>query len=139
MNHYIFDTDHLSLHQRDPNLLQAYLSVIPADEIAITVVTAEEQLRGRFLQVSKAKTEPDLSLAYRRLRVTIGWLNQYQILDYNEAASRFFSLLRQQKIRIGTQDLRIAAIALSVGAILVTRNAVDFSQIPGLMIEDWSK
>lgn len=42
------------------------------------------------------------------------------------------------KIRIGTQDLRIAAIVISQNAILVTRNQRDFSRIPGLQFEDWT-
>ncbi|MCT7982610.1 type II toxin-antitoxin system VapC family toxin [Laspinema sp. A4] len=46
--------------------------------------------------------------------------------------------LIQQRIRIGTQDLKIGAIALSRNTILVTRNRRDFEQIPGLQWEDWT-
>jgi tRNA(fMet)-specific endonuclease VapC len=45
--------------------------------------------------------------------------------------------LRQQRIRISTLDLRIAAIVLAVDGVLVTRNLTDFQQVPSLAIEDW--
>jgi tRNA(fMet)-specific endonuclease VapC len=49
-----------------------------------------------------------------------------------------FDQLRGMKTRVGTNDLAIAAITLSVAGALVTRNAVDFKRIPGLTIEDWT-
>jgi tRNA(fMet)-specific endonuclease VapC len=44
----------------------------------------------------------------------------------------------RQKIRIGTQDLRIAALVMANNGILVTRNRQDFERVPGLRFEDWS-
>ena len=66
-------------------------------------------------------------------------LNDFTVLDFDEGASQQFESLRQQKIRIGTQDLRIASIVLATGGILVSRNRKDFRQVPNLTIEDWSQ
>jgi tRNA(fMet)-specific endonuclease VapC len=61
------------------------------------------------------------------------------VMDFSqEAASRYAELLRQ-KIRIGTQDLRIASIVIANNGILVTRNQKDFSRVPGLTFEDWTQ
>ena len=48
-----------------------------------------------------------------------------------------FTRFRKQGIRIGTMDLRIASIALAHVATLLTRNTVDFAQVPGLCFENW--
>ena len=45
--------------------------------------------------------------------------------------------LRDQRIRVGTQDLTIASIALAHDATLLARNTVDFAKVPGLRFENW--
>jgi tRNA(fMet)-specific endonuclease VapC len=42
-----------------------------------------------------------------------------------------------QKIRVSTHDLRIAAICVSASATLISRNRADFQRIPGLDVEFW--
>jgi tRNA(fMet)-specific endonuclease VapC len=46
--------------------------------------------------------------------------------------------LKSQRIRIGTQDLRIASIVLAHEGVLLSRNARDFDRVPNLIIENWT-
>jgi len=59
------------------------------------------------------------------------------LIDYDAEAASKFEQLRQAKVRIGTKDLRIAAICLANNATLLSRNLKDFGQVPGLNVEDW--
>jgi tRNA(fMet)-specific endonuclease VapC len=73
------------------------------------------------------------------LRLTIESLQEFEQIDFDLEAELIYHQLRQQKIRIGTQDLRIASIALANQATLLTRNNRDFSQVPNLIIDDWTR
>jgi len=54
-------------------------------------------------------------------------------------AARLYSDLRHKKFTVSDADLLIAAFCLVDGFILVTNNAKDFINIPGLQIVDWTK
>lgn len=60
------------------------------------------------------------------------------VWQYAEAAAQQFASLQKAKIRIGTQDLKIASIALTTQATLLTRNIRDYSRIPDMRLEDWT-
>jgi tRNA(fMet)-specific endonuclease VapC len=135
---YILDTDSVTYHQLGrPGLVQRVAQVAPA-EIAATVVTLYEQLRGRLAAINRQQNDRDLQLALQRLQQTQAYFCRVQIIPFDDAAVALYRELLQQKLRIGSQDLRIAAIVLSHKAILVTSNRRHFDQIPGLQIEDWN-
>ncbi len=135
---FILDSDHLSLHQRGHIPLKTHLLQVPTKQIAISIVSVEELIRGRLAQIRKA-TKPDTRVkAYYWLSRTFSFLNNFTVIEYNSQAELHFQKLILQKLRVGTQDLKIAAIALSQNAILVTRNRQDFERISTLKIEDWS-
>jgi tRNA(fMet)-specific endonuclease VapC len=75
---------------------------------------------------------------YARLQETLEYFTRVRVLPFDESAAQWFCRLSQQRIRIGTQDLRIAAIALANGCIVITRNRRDFERVPGLAVEDWT-
>ena len=58
----------------------------------------------------------------------------YPILDYDERADAIFDKLKAIKGRPATKDLRIASIAISHDATLVTGNVGDFEKVPMLKL-----
>ena len=138
MTLFVLDTDHLSLYQRNAEPLLSKLLSHPADELAITIVTVEEQLRGRLAQITKATTAAHLNERYRWLGETVDQLARLPVLYFDDKATSLYETLLSRRVRIGTQDLRIAAIVLGQSAVLLTRNSQDFSRIPELQIDDWT-
>jgi tRNA(fMet)-specific endonuclease VapC len=134
----ILDTDTLSLAQRSHPLIVKRLKALPPKQRGITVISVEEQLRGRLAQITKAKSGDEFLRAYFLLEQTHRGLCKIQRFAFDDNAQQRFDQLKRQKIRIGTLDLRIAAIALENNAVLVTRNRQDFIKIPNLEIEDWA-
>ncbi len=129
---HIFDTDHICLLQRrDANVI-ARLERISLDERAVTILTVIEQIQGRLAVIHHATSEADVARGCERLQETMGFYASIYVLPYDVEAQLQFAHLRRQQGRIGTQDLRIAAIALSKNATLVTRNTRDFAKVPGL-------
>ena len=138
MSLFVLDTDHLSLYQRGAEPLLSKLLSHPPDELAITIVTVEEQLRGRLAQIRKATNAAHLNERYRWLGETVDQLARLPVLYLDDKATTLYETLLSQKVRIGTQDLRIAAIVLNQNAVLLTRNSQDFSRVPGLQLNDWT-
>lgn len=57
------------------------------------------------------------------------------ILPFDEAAARVYATLSFKRARF---DRLLAAHALSIGATVITNNEADFSDVPGLKIENWT-
>jgi tRNA(fMet)-specific endonuclease VapC len=135
---YLLDSDHLSLYQRGYEPLRTHLFELPPEQICISIISVEELLRGRLAQVHRGKSPDDRVKSYYWLSKTLDFLCGFNVLKYDPHAEAHFQNLCLKKIRIGIQDIKIASIALSNNAILVTPNRKDFDQIPSLEIEDWS-
>lgn len=138
----ILDTDHLSLRHFPESAvavnIMARLASMRILQIITTIVTYEEQTRGWLKEIAGAKDFRREIEAYRRLNRNLDGFRECRVLDFEERAAAELLRLRRMKIRIGTMDLKIAAIALVHDATLLSRNLRDFQKVPGLKVEDWT-
>ena len=134
MIRWLLDTDIVSLWAQGNAAICQRLIAMPSDELAISIVTAEELLGGWYADLRKASTDDRLLWTYSSLETTLAFLRRITVISFDAAALQLAQKYRSQKIRVGTNDLRIAATASSRNLILVTRNVSDFGLIPGLTL-----
>jgi tRNA(fMet)-specific endonuclease VapC len=111
----------------------------PPQSVTTTVITYEEQSRGRLASVNAARTAQELVAAYANLRQHLNNYSSIRIIAFDDTAATTAEMLRSSKLRLGTMDLRIASIALTRDALLLSRNLRDFQKVPGLRVEDWTR
>ncbi len=139
----ILDTDHISLLDRKDSVeayrLMERLHKLNPDEIATTIITYEEQMRGWLAYIAKARSIEQQVMAYEFLKEFVKGYCEINIVKFDNDVALVFERLRRSRIRIGTMDLKIAAIASANEALLLSRNLKDFEQVPNLRVEDWTK
>lgn len=136
---YVLDTDTLTrLHAGHPKVSER-IQHHGDSELATTIITKVELLRGRFEFLLKAANGADLLKAQAWLDRTESLLAELVIVPFDAAAATEFDLLRaSSKLRkVGRADLLIASIALARRAVVVTRNLRDFRRIPQLTVTNW--
>ncbi|MEO7717718.1 MAG: type II toxin-antitoxin system VapC family toxin [Capsulimonas sp.] len=104
----------------------------PADIAVCSVVIAE-----MFAGAMKSNF-PERSLAKQR-----AFLSHFASYPFDDEAALHYGQIRAglelAGSLIGPYDLQIAAIAVSHNLILVTSNIREFSRVPTLQIEDWTR
>lgn len=138
----ILDTDHLTIIQRksEPaySALRARLQRTQ-DIPCTTIVNVEEQMRGWLAVIHHAKRPEREVSAYRQLQALLAFFVEIPVRSFDEYAAEQYAQLRRARLRLGAMDLKVAAIALSQGAMLLSRNQGDFRRVPGLQVEDWTQ
>jgi tRNA(fMet)-specific endonuclease VapC len=136
-----FDTDILTELFAGNAALLARFDAIDADKRGIPVVVAAEIARGWLAAIRQAeagKGRMSLDYAFGRYQQSLEKLRPHTILPYTAAAHALVEHWQHSKIRVGTNDMRIAAICIDSGATLITRNARDYTQLPGLTFDVWN-
>ena len=136
---YFLDTDTLSRFHVGTGTIVDRIKEVGEENVATTIVTTVEILRGRHEYLLKAADGEQLMRAQQLLDFSQELLGDIQIVLIDAGAAAAFDKLRHNKKlrKIGRADVLIASIALSHRAVLVTRNVRHFSQVPGLRIENW--
>ena len=135
------DTDHMSLIQRggtEGQRIRQRLRALPLDDVATTIVSYEEQMRGWLARLARTTTQERQGFDYSELKKLLQSYCSFAIMDYNAEAAAEFQRLLSLKLHMGTMDMKIAAITPANNAVLLTRNMTHFERVPGLQAEDWS-
>jgi tRNA(fMet)-specific endonuclease VapC len=139
---WIFDTDHISLVLRgNPKVISNLEKAFT--QTSTTIITVQEIFNGWIGELNQPNPKRETILdQYHRLSLSMELLKKLPILEFDAPAFVQYEdlLLRHPNLRKKRlqKDVRIAAIALSRNATVVTRNHRDFEQVPGLKMADWT-
>lgn len=139
---YLLDTDHISILQWRTGpaftTLAARIAPQPRTDLAFSIISLHEQTLGCHTYLQRARTAREVVQGYSLLAQVLRDFTVAPVLPFDDAAATVFAALVAQRLRVRTMDLRIAAIALARGLVVLTRNTRDFGQVPGLEIDDWT-
>jgi tRNA(fMet)-specific endonuclease VapC len=137
----LLDTDHFSaLKYRANSRRDAFVARMEQSsdrKFTLTPMTLEEQTRGWLAKIHAAREIHDEMPFYALLTDLFRFVSAWPVADFDTAAADTFERLRRQRVRIGSIDLKIASIALTRDALLLSANLRDFRQVPGLKVQDW--
>lgn len=128
---YLLDTNIVSDMVRRPEGAAARRNAAIAPDAVVTsvIVAAELRFGLELRQSSRLTAQTELVLA------------SLPVLSLDKPADSLYGQLRADLQRrgqlIGSNDLLIAAHALSLGATLVTDNVREFERVDGLFVENW--
>ena len=139
---FLLDTDHISILQRgsgpDFDALASRVARSDPADLAFSIVSFHEQTLGCHAYINRARGTVEVVRGYEMLARVIRVFAAAPVLPFDAAAASTFDDLSAQTARVGTMDLRISAIAVSRGLVLLTRNVRDFSRVAGLLTENWT-
>jgi tRNA(fMet)-specific endonuclease VapC len=136
---FVLDTDHftaLVAGAGQADRISQKAAGLDADFVS-TIITAQEVLQGWLAVINRQPAGDAQLLGYGRFYSALKGLEKLALLPFDAAAAVRFNNLQRLRLRIGTMDLKIAAICLTHDVTLLTRNIRDFDGIPGLLLENW--
>jgi predicted nucleic acid-binding protein len=132
---FLLDTNAVSDYMRENSKLKARLSTLGRNDTTVISTIVLGEIKFGITRMPPGKKRAELE------RLTAKVLPSLPCLGVPESAADHYASTKlscQRKgIVLDENDLWIAATALALGATLVTRDK-DFSQVDGLILEDWT-
>lgn len=113
---YAMDVGHESLTTR--------IASCAVGEIGISTISFAEVAYGTYVGKPPAA------------EVLEAFIAAIPLVPFDEAAARTYARLPFKRARF---DRLLAAHALSIGATVITANLADFTDVAGLVVEDWTQ
>ena len=115
------------------SILLPHFKSLEPDEICIPSIVVAE------LEYGAAKSQNHL----REHMAVLNFVSPFDILNFTPKDAENFGLIRayleKKGIPIGPYDLEIAAQAMTRDLTVVTHNNDEFSRIPWIRVEDWTR
>lgn len=130
---YMLDTDIcIYIIKRKPKRALERLEMLQPGQLTMSAITFAELMNG-------AKKSQHIESNISKLNELAELI---EIYPFDQKAAVFYgdvrSALEKKGETIGSNDLLIAAHALSLNLILVTNNEKEFKRVDGLKIENWA-
>lgn len=129
---YLLDTNIIAyiINERPPEVFSKFQS-LSKDEIFVSSIVVAELWYGVAKSHKKEQNKSALE----------NFLAPLTIVDFDIIAAKFYAVIRadleSKGLIIGSNDILIAAHALSLGLTLVTNNTKEFGRVNGLKLENW--
>jgi predicted nucleic acid-binding protein len=130
---YLLDTNLLRPALTAGTELALWMEAHPG-EIALSIVTVREALRGTLASIAEAESpqaagKSSLSTRYALLARLLAGIQSIPLHPYSEAAEVLYQSWPKSLHRTGPNDCRIATSAITAGLVVLTRNTADFERI----------
>jgi tRNA(fMet)-specific endonuclease VapC len=130
---YLLDTNVCVqiLRKKGSPLVKQRLGAHPPIDVVLCSIVVAELFYGaeRSAKPTTGRQQTDAFIAH------------FKSLSVDEAVARVYGRIRSDLERlgrpIGQNDYLIAALAVANNLVLVTHNTIEFSRVPGLVLEDW--
>jgi predicted nucleic acid-binding protein len=138
MMKYLLDTNVLRHYTDGHQTLLDNLASVPLEQVAVPSIVFAEHMRGRYDALLKAEPQ-NLLREQERLIGTQAVLSAFSILYLDQpSVDKLIELRQKRSARKRYADVIIAAMALSGGHVIITRNVADFGDLlPAVRIQNW--